>query len=204
MLENVKSWIISIVIIICFSVIIDMVLPEGNIKKYAKFIMGIIIIVVIISPIIDIFRHPMDLDKHLETISYQLDTKEIEFNAANYEQQQMENAVELFKRRLHANIQHTIERNHDVKVTSIDLDMVDDPKDEFFGEIKEIRITIGESSHSKVVETVQKVQITPENNKPAKDDETNALTNTEKEILKTIYNVYGIDESKVKITKEKS
>ncbi|HHU63168.1 MAG TPA: stage III sporulation protein AF [Clostridiales bacterium] len=201
MLENIKSWIIDIVIIVCFSVIIDMVLPKGNIKKYAKFIMGIIIIVVIISPIIDIFKQPMDLDEHLDTITHRLDIEEIKFNAKNYEQQQMENAVELFKRRLHNNIQHTIERNHDVKVVGIDLDMVEDPKDKFFGEIKEIRITIDESSPKAAVETVSKVEITSDKNKPAKD-ETAYTTTIEKEILETMYKVYGIDGNKIKITQE--
>lgn len=202
MLENVKSWIIDIVVIVCFSVIIDMVLPKGNIKKYAKFIMGIIIIVVIISPIINIFKQPLDLDGHLDTISHQLDGKEIKFNAKNYEQRQMENAVELFKRRLHTNIQHTIERNYDVKVVGIDLDMVDDPKDNFFGEIKEIRIIIGEASQKTSVETVPKVEIAPGNNKPAKGDTVHTTTTIEKEIIKTIYKVYGVDENKIKITKE--
>lgn len=46
-----KSWIISIVCVVVLTVIFDLLLTEGETKKYIKGIMSIIVIAVIIAPL---------------------------------------------------------------------------------------------------------------------------------------------------------
>ena len=42
-----------------------MILPDNNMKKYAKFVLGLILIVVIIKPIIKIFEKDFDFNSYL-------------------------------------------------------------------------------------------------------------------------------------------
>ena len=51
MLSDISSWIMSIAGIICISVIIELVLPDGQMNKYIKGIFSFIVILVIIMPI---------------------------------------------------------------------------------------------------------------------------------------------------------
>ena len=51
MLAEISQWILSIAGIICASVIIEFVLPEGQINKYIKGILSFFIVLVIILPI---------------------------------------------------------------------------------------------------------------------------------------------------------
>lgn len=72
-MEWVSNWIQGIIIAVIISTIIEMVLPEGNCKKYIKVVIGVYILFSIISPVInkvtgnnlklaDIF----DLDEYIE------------------------------------------------------------------------------------------------------------------------------------------
>lgn len=51
MISDISTWILSIAGIICISVIIELILPEGQMNKYIKGIFSFIVILVIIMPI---------------------------------------------------------------------------------------------------------------------------------------------------------
>lgn len=51
MLSEISKWILSIAGIICASVIIEFVLPEGQMNKYIKSVLSFIIVFVILMPI---------------------------------------------------------------------------------------------------------------------------------------------------------
>jgi stage III sporulation protein AF len=50
-LEIVKEWVKNIFIIIVAVSFIEILMPEGNMKKYLKFIFSLIIMVIILSPL---------------------------------------------------------------------------------------------------------------------------------------------------------
>lgn len=56
-MNSVKSWAESIIIVVIISIIVEMILPEGNNKKYVKIISGLYILYVIINPILSINRN---------------------------------------------------------------------------------------------------------------------------------------------------
>ena len=72
-MEWISSWIQGIIIAVIISTIIEMILPEGNSKKYIKVVIGVYILFSMVSPVItkitgnnfrvsDIF----DLDEYIE------------------------------------------------------------------------------------------------------------------------------------------
>ena len=52
MVSFISSWVQGIIIVVIISIIIEMILPDGNIKKYVRTVIGTFIVFVIISPII--------------------------------------------------------------------------------------------------------------------------------------------------------
>lgn len=54
MIEWVKEYITSVTGVAILSLIVDCVLPEGNIRKYARFACALILSICIISPIFDL------------------------------------------------------------------------------------------------------------------------------------------------------
>ncbi len=60
MFASLSAWIMSIAGIICLSVLIELVLPNGQMSKYIKGIFSFIIILVIISPIPKLLHKDFD------------------------------------------------------------------------------------------------------------------------------------------------
>lgn len=61
MLSEISNWIISIAGVICLSVIVELILPEGQMNKYIKSIFSFIIILVIILPLPKLLKSEIDL-----------------------------------------------------------------------------------------------------------------------------------------------
>ncbi|MGK0466264.1 stage III sporulation protein AF [Clostridium sp.] len=61
MIEVLKVWVTNITIAVFFITAVEMILPDNNMKKYAKFVLGLMLIVVIINPVIKIFDKNFDL-----------------------------------------------------------------------------------------------------------------------------------------------
>jgi stage III sporulation protein AF len=64
LIELLKVWVTNITIAVFFITAVEMILPDNNMKKYAKFVLGLILIVVIINPLMKI------LDKNFDLYSY--------------------------------------------------------------------------------------------------------------------------------------
>ena len=65
-MEYIKSFIETLVTIIILFSAIELISPNNSMKKYIKFVLGLILIVVMLSPIIDFFTEGED--KSVSTI----------------------------------------------------------------------------------------------------------------------------------------
>ena len=75
----VRGWCEEFVIAVIISLIIEMLLPEGNNKKYVKVIIGIYIIFVMINPIFELINYRIDFKEILNTKSI-----EVSSSTSNY------------------------------------------------------------------------------------------------------------------------
>ena len=60
MFSNVSSWILSIAGIICLSVVVELILPEGQMNKYIKGIMSFVVTLIVILPLPKILSSQQD------------------------------------------------------------------------------------------------------------------------------------------------
>lgn len=75
MIEWITNWAESIIIAVIIATIIEMILPEGNCKKYIKVVIGVYILFTIISPVITKFTGKsinvselIDLDEYIDEV----------------------------------------------------------------------------------------------------------------------------------------
>ena len=68
MIASIKTWVENIIIVVIISIIIEMILPEGNNKKYVKVVSGLYILYVIINPILGL-KSTIDLSELTNLIS---------------------------------------------------------------------------------------------------------------------------------------
>ena len=73
MIEWISDWAGGIIIAVIIATVIEMILPEGNCKKYIKVVIGVYVLFTIISPVITKFTGKsievsdiLDLNKYIE------------------------------------------------------------------------------------------------------------------------------------------
>lgn len=87
-MEFISSWVQGIIVAVVIATIIEMILPEGNSKKYIKIVIGVYIVFNVVAPIINKFTGNsldftsiINLNKYEEEISaYEVDTEKLEKN----------------------------------------------------------------------------------------------------------------------------
>ena len=85
MVNWINSWLRGIVIAVIITTIIEMIIPEGNIKKYIKTVMGVYIIFAIISPAISkISGKELDIEKYIKSQTSKYQQPEINTIDTNY------------------------------------------------------------------------------------------------------------------------
>lgn len=62
MILAIKEWCEGIIIAIIISIIIELLLPNGNNKKYVKVISGIYIMFVVLNPILEIIKYDINFE----------------------------------------------------------------------------------------------------------------------------------------------
>lgn len=62
MLSTLSGWILSIAGVICISVIVELVMPDGQMNSYIKKILSFIIVLVIILPLPKLLKTEIDLN----------------------------------------------------------------------------------------------------------------------------------------------
>lgn len=62
MILAIKNWCEGIIIAIIISIIVELLLPNGNNKKYVKVVSGIYIMFVILNPILEILKYDINFE----------------------------------------------------------------------------------------------------------------------------------------------
>ena len=212
MIDFISTWVQGIVVTVVIATIIEMILPNGNSKKYIKMVIGIFIVFNIVSPIINKFTGKsmkisdiVDIEKYIE------DENTYKTNTKNIENTNNSNIKEMYIVNLKKDIKSKIEAK-DYIVDSIQIDLKDDET----YDIKNINMAIhkkeenAQSSTNTNIKEIEKVNIDinskvmiNENNKSTfniENDNTLSLTQIN-EIKEYINSNYEIDKENIYINR---
>lgn len=84
-----SGWVLSVTAVICLTVLLDIIMPDGQMKKYVKGIVSIIVIFVIITPLASIAVGEFDLTKGNITIDSDM-LENLESTSDRYRETQLE------------------------------------------------------------------------------------------------------------------
>ena len=191
MLDFLKGWIEGIVVAVIVVSIFEMIIPNGNIKKYIKVVLGIYIVFCIISP----FVNKNELYKF--NISDALD----DFNLPKSSNTSEDNIEKMYIETLEKEIANTVEEEG-YTISSCRVDAEFDTNSKDFG-IKNIEIILSSKNDKKSVntskiESVNKVEININDN--VKDNGEESITSKDTRILKKVLcEHYEIDENIINI-----
>ena len=202
----VSNWIQGIVVAVIIGTIIEMILPEGNCKKYIKVVIGVYILFSIISPVITKFSgnnfsvtNIFDLNEYIQASSNVEDLNE-------NQQQQIRN---IYETNLKNDIKEKL-KSKGYEATKISLNIENNNQ----YTLKNINITLKKAEETKkpenTIKTVNEVEIQIGSNTNSKNNEqkensnsqsnSTNLSNKEKNELKQyLSGIYEIDEKNISI-----
>lgn len=97
MLSELSNWILSIAGIICVSVIVELILPDGQMNRYIKGIFSFIIILVVIMPIPKLLNRDFDFSNIFDNSGYEIDSDylyQVNLDKMNSVKNEIENQIE--------------------------------------------------------------------------------------------------------------
>ncbi|MCB2297094.1 stage III sporulation protein AF [Clostridium tagluense] len=165
MIEALKVWVINITIAIFFITAVEMILPDNNMKKYAKFVLGLMLIVVIINPIIKIFNKDFNFYSYTNKATSYMESSTAVTDIKKYKDINMLNTTENFKKNLEKQCIIDLEQSYPENKYNADIDIVYDDKKAVFN-INKIEIGIVD----KGVRSIRKIEINAKSVNASKRD----------------------------------
>lgn len=222
-MEFLNTWLQGIIVAVVIASIIQMILPNGNNKKYIKVVLGVYVVFQIITPVINKFFNSdfevsslIDIDKYTKKMeTYEVSSKNTDINKTNEDsikQIYITNLKKDIKTKLEdkdyliKNVEVQVENNenYDIKSLVIYVNGKNDNKEENNKEKTENNIHINEIE--KIEINVSKNNETNKNsfnnseNKESSQTKENNISNEEKnKIKKYLTSVYEISEKQITI-----
>ena len=156
MVNWISSWANSVIIAVIIATIIEMILPNGNNKKYIKTVIGVFILFSIIAPVISkVSNNDFDLKNVIDKYNIVDDYESNEVSSLDIDK----SVEDVYIENLTTDIKNKI-KEKGYKVINIDVDI--DMSDKNYGQIKKIDIYINKSLEDNSiseVETINEVEI---------------------------------------------
>lgn len=141
MVEGIKSWISSSIAIVFFITIVEMLIPEGNTKKYIMVVSGVLVVLVLTLPIVSsIKKNNSFIVPELKVQNnYQKEIEEIESKFSNLQEKQIKS---VYASRIEKSIIESIKNINGYSCVKAKCEVDEDTKN--FGKIKSIKIFLTE------------------------------------------------------------
>lgn len=134
--QFVYSWLERISIVFIIISLFNLIMPKGNLKKFVNLVIGLLVIIVVISPFIDLLKFDYNFD---EEVFNQLYNQSAQIDQGLLENQN-EEIESLYIDRIRQNIKGLVETNSDYRVSDLVIDI--HREKENYGLIKEIDISL--------------------------------------------------------------
>ncbi len=184
MLEHLKVWVINICTAVFFITAVEMILPDNKMKKYAKFVLGLILITVIMNPIIKIFNNDFNLESYVNSASKYFEEKEYTKDYDKYKISSIDNTVNVFSKNLENLCIEKLREKFPKDNYEVIVDAGYDTEKENFV-INTINVGITEGK----VKKIKKIKINDSKEVSSSEIEDYKKSNTIKEYLSQLMNV---------------
>ncbi|TCP52841.1 stage III sporulation protein AF [Tumebacillus sp. BK434] len=133
MMEFLSEWMRGLILVIFLAVVLDMILPNNAMQRYVKLVMGLLIILLMLSPVLKLYGtsvYELDfaLDKFLSKagVGSMKSIDEITAQGQRLQEQQAGTTVEQWKAMVSDNVKQTVEHAYGVTVDSVELRVAQD------------------------------------------------------------------------------
>lgn len=210
MLMEIRDWIINIIVMMILSALLDNIMPSGSLRKYCRLVIGLVIMLVIITPLSRFTLDSKSIDKLISEAEAIVNTSNTVDYGTNLINMQNEQIVREYKKKLKENIVRTVEAISGAKGEIVEITMDEDINSDNFGVISFINViihrkekTIESTAEVKVVKPVIISGSKDKERTQSSDEDTEIVSGAEKEmvdeVINELSNIYKIPKNNIKV-----
>jgi len=132
MLDGIRNWVVTICCTLFFISAVEMILPDNSMKKYAKFVLGLILITVIINPVIKIFNGDFNVATYTSSLANSIDDNNLKSTVQRYKDENINNTLNNFKENLKLSCEKSLKEKFPKYNFQVTVDASFDKKSELF------------------------------------------------------------------------
>ena len=140
-MEGFYDWIRNIVIFLLLIILMDQLLPNAQYKKYVKVSFGMILIILVFSPVLSFLRLDNPMEYYYELENFKLAGKENNFDIEAIEASKSHVIVEQYKSALGQQVRQLVE-NEGGKLENVEIRVEEDASSQDYGNVLNIRLEI--------------------------------------------------------------
>lgn len=192
-MDSIKAWVIDISTTIILITAIELIIPKNSMKKYVKFVLGLILISVIINPIIKFFNNKYNFNTEYNTALTQFNKLETDEETKSNGNKGVEDTQNKFKENLKKTFESKLKEKYPGKNFSCDFNLKYDEKKQNFI-ITKVMVDLQESN----IDKVKRVTINPNEDSVSKKNLDDSESRNIKEYLSK---QIGISENIIEVYK---
>jgi stage III sporulation protein AF len=163
----------NLIIIVTLAVLLEMLLPSGEMRRYTRMVLGLMIIVAIIQAVSGISRGSLfgEINEFTWRGPGQSGTVNILEQGRKIDEDNRKQALEQYRKGIERQVSALAGLDGRVRLVAAEVKLNDDPADKDFGKIQQIDLTIGrrDAGTDSPVEAVESISV-----RAAGEDERNA------------------------------
>lgn len=176
MMPFLKSWITSIVMLVIFVTVVEMMVPANKYKKYIDLVIGVLIMITIIKPVFGLLSFG---NKNIDSM-FNIAEGRFTYDIDNIQKKQNELIIKLYKENLATQISEYIKNKYGLNVNAVNVSLNNDSS---IYTLKNISISIAGKESGKITQ-VKKVVL----DSSSMDQKDNVIQNIKKDIS-VVYNL---------------
>jgi stage III sporulation protein AF len=163
-MEFLKSWITNITVVVIFTMLLDILVPNTDMKKFVKVIMGLLIVLVIIKPFLMVKNVGYQFESAMtQTTAYIDDPSQNSDSDIGISQNNT--ALNIYKQKLSDKVIEIVKSRKEFKERDVraSVDIENDINKKEFGSIKSIEVFVAKDKSDAVqASTIEPVKINTE------------------------------------------
>lgn len=198
LINFISQWVKSVVMIFIVISILEIVIPNSNLKKYVNMFIGFLIIIVVITPIVKLLDRHYDIEKEI----FRNIVEEIKIQ--NYDNEKIllvqENQIkELYINKIKADVSQILKEVTDYDISTINISIYED--DINFGNIKDVEIVLKDKKNENIEgdDSIKVINIEEISLKNQEKNEDLSLTAEKEKIIEYLHDRYKVSKDNIKV-----
>lgn len=196
-MELLKLWVKDIAIIFVLISLIEIILPNDNMKRYIDMVTGLLVLTVIISPFVKFIQRDFSLDREVLNLAVQQINADYTADPKLLELQEKQ-IKDMYIGIIKEEILELVNTSTEYEIDSINLSIYEEEKN--YGQIKEVEIVlkkIKEQPNSEATIMVGKIEEIHIGDRKEKERDIKELENDE--LIESLHEKFNIPKNNIKV-----